>query len=326
MSESAKAEPSIWVLADPLAGNRSQCLGVADALGLPYKVKTLSYNILARLPNAILGAGFMSLVPDARDGMKAPWPDLVIAAGRRTAPIARAIKKVNGRRTRLVQIMDPGAFGAAAFDLIAKPNHDGPDDRANVMRVTGAPHGLTAAKLEAARTQWAPIFKDLPRPLIALLVGGDTRRRAFTPAMARELGRRVNKIAEDIDGALLITTSRRSGKPATEALLAEITQPWHVHRWGDPGENPYLGYIASADFIVVTGESVSMCSEACATDKPVAIFAPAELITEKHARLHAELYAKNHAQRLGETFPTGTHEPLNAATEIAAAIRARLLA
>lgn len=326
MSETAKAEPLVWVLADPLAGNRSQCLGVADALGLAYKVKTLSYNILARLPNAFLGAAFMSLSPDARDGMTAPWPDLVIAAGRRTAPIARAVKRVGGRRTRLVQIMDPGAFGAAAFDLIAKPNHDGPDARSNVMRVTGAPHGLTAAKLDEARAAWAPIFKDLPRPLIAVLVGGDTRRRAFTPTMARELGRRVNKIAEDTDGALLITTSRRSGKPATEALLAEITQPWHVHRWGDAGDNPYVGYIACADMIAVTGESVSMCSEACAGDKPVAIFAPAKLITEKHARLHAELYAKGYAKPLGETFETATHAPLNAAADIAAAIRARLLA
>ena len=326
MSEPAKAAPLVWVLADPLAGNRSQCLGVADALGLPYKVKTLSYNVLARLPNAILGARFTTLAPDARDAMTAPWPDLAIAAGRRTAPIARAIKRINGRRTRLVQIMDPGAFGAADFDLIAKPNHDGPDDRPNTIRVTGAPHGLTAAKLDAARAQWAPAFKDLPRPLIAMLVGGDTRRRAFTTEMARDFARRVNKIAEDTDGALLITTSRRSGKPATEALLSEISQPWHVHRWGDAGENPYLGYIACADMIAVTGESVSMCSEACATDKPVAIFAPEALITDKHARLHAELYAKGYARPLGETLPAGTHPPLNAAADIAAAIRARLLA
>ena len=42
----------IWVLADDRVGNVSQCLGVAEALGLPYEIKTIRYDRLGALPNA----------------------------------------------------------------------------------------------------------------------------------------------------------------------------------------------------------------------------------------------------------------------------------
>src|SRR3546814_20542595 len=70
---------------------------------------------------------------------------------------------------------------------------------------------------------------------------------------------------------------------------------------------------------VLTHSFPTRRSSDLAVDKPVAIFAPAELITEKHARLHEELYAKGYAKPLGETVETATHAPLNAATDIAAA-------
>ena len=46
-----------------------------------------------------------------------------------------------------------------------------------------------------------------------------------------------------------------------------------VFRWrADQHENPYLGYLAGADALVVTGESESMIAEACGTGTPVYIF------------------------------------------------------
>ena len=124
-------------------------------------------------------------------------------------------------------------------------------------------------------------------------------------------------------GSLLISTSRRTGKPA-EDLLAEVAVPAHVFRWGDAGDNPYLGYIACADAVIVTGDSVSMCTEACAGTAPVYIYAPPGFVIDKHARLHRELYDAGYARPLGETLEPWHHPPLNAATDIAAEIRRRL--
>ncbi len=319
-----KARPTVWVLADDRAGNRSQCLGVADVLGLPYEVKEFGYGGLAALPNVLLGATFAGLNPESRARLNPPWPGLVIAAGRRTGPVARKIGRLGGTDCLLAQIMHPGA-GARNFGLIAQPRHDKASFEPNTISITGAPHQLTAAKLEAEATRWQGHFDDLPRPWIALVVGGSTRRRRFTKAMARELGGRASKMALSAGGALLVTTSRRTGD-ATDSLLAAINAPCHVYRWSDKNgdNNPYHGYLALADGVVVTGDSASMCSEACAGTGPVYIYAPKALTVAKHGRLHADLYEQGYARPLAGAFVPWTHQPLNAAVEVAAAIRERL--
>ena len=49
--------------------------------------------------------------------------------------------------------------------------------------------------------------------------------------------------------------------------------PAEIFRWSkDAAENPYFGYLALTDEIIVTGDSMSMLTEACATRKPVHIF------------------------------------------------------
>ena len=79
---------NVWLLIDDRTGNKAQVMGVAAALGCAYTVKSIAYNTLARLPNMMLGASFKTLDTLSRQTLQEPWPDLVIAAGRRTAPIA----------------------------------------------------------------------------------------------------------------------------------------------------------------------------------------------------------------------------------------------
>ena len=314
--------PIIWVLIDDRAGNRSQCLGVAEALGLRFQIFELEYVATAALPNFFMGASYAGLTPSSRINLVAPWPDLVIAAGRRTAPVARKIKKDSGGATKLVQIMYPGDSGLDEFDLIAVPSHDSIAPRDNILEITGAPHRVNAAKLNEAAKEWDGRFGDLPRPWIALIVGGSTKRRKFTPEMATELGRKASRMASDAGGSLLVTTSRRTGD-AESALLNEITGPSFVYRWGDEGENPYFGLLALSDTVIVTGDSVSMACEACAAPKPVYIYAPKALTTHKHGKLHRDLFERGFARPLGDSFEQWTHEPLNAAADVTAEIRRR---
>ena len=62
------------------------------------------------------------------------------------------------------------------------------------------------------------------------------------------------------------------------------------YQFGDKQENPYFGLISCADMIIVTGDSMSMCSECCASSVPVFIFAPADMMSEKHKRFHQSLF------------------------------------
>ena len=337
--------PLIWVLADDRAGNVAQAVGVAEALGRPFVIKDIRYTPLARLPNVVTGASLVGLTPESRMALVQPWPDVVIAAGRRTAPVARWIKRHAGRLGAgpviLAHLMNPGRRGADEFDLIAIPRHDcvtPGGDTPNVQRTTGAAHRLTAARLASAADAWAARVADLPRPRIALIVGGATHRKPFSPDLARDLGRRVQRLAAAAGGSVLLATSRRTGPAAEQALLETIPVPRHAFLWSQSGgrppsiksgaftapgaDNPYFGFLALADAIVVTGDSVSMCSEACATPGPVYIYAPEGMVAPKHARLHLELYAQGFARPFAEElrFEDWRHPPLNPAGEVAGAV------
>lgn len=316
----------VWVLADDRPGNRRQALGVAEALGWPFAVKEIRYGPLGGLPNVLLGASFAGLSGDSRNGLAPPWPDIVLGAGRRVAPVARAIKRLSGGHTFAVQIMDPGRFAFWDLDLIAVPNHDRAPPGPNVFFITGAPHQVRPDMLAEAAVAWRGRLAHLPKPRIAVLIGGRAKGRALAGAAMEDLANRIEAFAQRARGSLLITSSRRTDPAALNALLARVSVPRHVHRWGDAGENPYPGFLALADAVVVTGDSMSMCSEACASGAPVYIFARDEFVTPKYARLHRELYDLGFARPLTDQATAGRKDGprLNAAEAVAAEIRKRL--
>jgi mitochondrial fission protein ELM1 len=315
----------VWVLADDRAGNVSQCVGVAEALGWSFAVKQIRYDRLGGLPNALRGAGLLGITAESRAALAPPWPQVVIAAGRRTAPVARWLKRQAG--AFLVQIMDPGSAGRSEFDLIAIPGHDRiRHAAANALITTGAPHRVTQQRLAAEAELWWPRLAHLPRPWLAVIVGGSTHQRPFPVAMARALGEQAAELASAAGGSLLLTTSRRTGAEQEQALVAASREPHFLHLWSGGGDNPFFGFLALADAIVVTGDSVSMCCEACSAPAPVYVYAPPGWAVDKHARLHAMLYERGLARPLEgvERLESWSHPPLNAAADIAAAIRARV--
>jgi mitochondrial fission protein ELM1 len=127
-------------------------------------------------------------------------------------------------------------------------------------------------------------------------------------------------------GSLMVTTSRRTDDAAADALVKAITVPAYVHRWSQAGENPYYALLGLCDGAIVTGESVSMASEAVATAKPLFVYAPPALIKPAFAGFHAALYAQGLAQPLGDgaTFDKSAKAGLRTATVVADAIRQRL--
>ncbi len=274
----------------------------------------------------MLGASLLGLTPAARDALTPPWPELVIAAGRRSLPVVRWLKR-RQPTAFLVQLMWPGS--ARGPDLLVVPAHDRVADRPEMIRTQGAPHRLTPARLVEAAEALRPRLADLPRPWIACLVGGSNRRVRFTRADAAALGRQASALARERGGSLLVTTSRRTGAACSKALAAAIEGPHFLHRWSPPSverdfDNPYLGLLGAADAIIVTADSASMCTEAAATGAPVFLFRPAAGVSARLARLHGALEEQGHLCPLGSAWPERRSPPLNPAAAVAEAIRARL--
>ncbi|MGB5199881.1 MAG: ELM1/GtrOC1 family putative glycosyltransferase, partial [Sedimenticolaceae bacterium] len=86
-------------------------------------------------------------------------------------------------------------------------------------------------------------------------------------------GEDVRAFADASGGSVFAVTSPRTGSAAADALEEGLGPNKDVHRWqADDPDNPYRGYLALADIIVVTGESESMLSEAAATGRPILIY------------------------------------------------------
>ena len=199
--------------------------------------------------------------------------------------------------------------GTESFDLIAVPAHDSRSQRPNVIETVGAPHRMTRGRLAAAAKSWGVRIGGLPRPRLALLVGGDTRGHRFDAAAARMLAERVGQLHQALGGSLLITTSRRTA-PESRNTLYRTLHPAHHFDWGqDEQDNPYEAYLALSDAVVVTGDSTTMCTEACATGRPVYIDAPADTTAAKHRALHARLQELGCARPLDQAIESGAIEP-----------------
>ena len=262
----------VWLLLDDRPGHVTQVVGLADALGLPYETKDLRFTWLNRLSNRLLGASLLSLNHEKSSALTPPWPDLVIAMGRRTAPIARWIKRQSGGRCRLVQLGRKGANVAADFDLAVTCRHFQLPDHPTRLEVLMPPTQVTADRLQAAASRWPDLYGAAARPRVALLVGGTTAHHRLPAEIAATMAAQAQDLADRFGGSLTCITSRRSGK-AVEQALEQAAPRATVHCWRpDQAENPYLGYLAGADVLIVTGESESMLAEAAATAKPLYIY------------------------------------------------------
>jgi mitochondrial fission protein ELM1 len=304
------AEP-VWVLADPRAGTAAQAIGIAERLGLPFRTVPLAWGALARLP---LGwPTLIGLSAASRAAFRPPWPRLVVSAGRRSAPVALWL----GRRgARVVHCMR--APGSGGFDLQVVGAHDRVPPAPNRLEILGAAHRISPTRLAEAREHFAGLA-DLPSPRVALLLGGPVRGEGLDPGIAAALGRQVAGFA----GSVMATASRRTGPAATQALAESLKPiPHRLHAWGSADENPLLGFMAWADVMVVSGDSVSMLSEALVTPAPLFI-APLGDEGPRHRALHDSLYAAGQARPIADAPTAFAREPRDEVARIVAAIRAR---
>lgn len=284
----------VWVLADDRAGNVNQLLGIAETLNLPFERKDISYTKWVRLPNFLRDKTLIGITQESQKKLTEPFPDIVLSAGRRSFPVARWIQKQSHGHTKIVQLMNPGIKGFRQTDLIVLPTHDNYTGTAkNVLIVTGTPHRINQQRLDSEKIYWEEKFKDFPHPRLSLIVGGATKNKPFTHNQAQQL---VSAVKNLKPASILVTTSRRTPVEIISFLKKELQSPHtFFYTFGCKDENPYFGLIACADMIIVTGDSMSMCSECCATQVPVFIFAPDEMMSEKHKRFHQSLYTEGYA-------------------------------
>lgn len=254
------APTSCTILAEPYAGLQAQALGLAEAAGLTATTvdlvpRSIYSWLAARLWPEPLAAVDLRDLPEG----------LCFTAGGTGGAVGAALRR---RGNQVVQIQNP-RMPARLFDVIVANAHDnisGP----NVIITRTALNRVTPERLDAARAVWSERFAHLPRPLIAVLVGGSNGRFKLGQAEGVALARQLTGFVQRQQVGLMVTPSRRTPEVVRDTLRRAV-EPLGGYVWDMQGENPYFGMLACADIIVPTIDSISMISEAAATSAPVLV-------------------------------------------------------
>jgi mitochondrial fission protein ELM1 len=317
---SGAAAATCWAMTDGKAGMEVQCVGLAEALGFEPVLKRIQVTKPWRwLPPRLIPDPLDTIGPKL-DSLEPPWPEVLIASGRQTVASAMAIRRASEGRTFTVQIQNP-VVDPALFDVVVTPQHDRLK-APNVIVTTGSLNRVTEARLGAAAARFGPRLAHLPRPRLAVMLGGRNRAYRFTRAIARRLGERLAHLSRSEGVGLLVTASRRTDARVMR-ILREALAGRPVEIWDGEGENPYYGFLALADAFVVTGDSVNMVCEAATTGKPVHVV-DLKGGSAKFERFHRTLGEAGITRRFEGRLERWSYPALRDTERAAAEIRRRL--
>jgi mitochondrial fission protein ELM1 len=315
MNETAtQTAPESWILSQAYPGLISQALGLAEAAGLSPRQVVLAPRAPWRWVTARLWPA-----PLAALHLPAEVPPLLLCCGGMGAVAGAALKRRHPG-VKLVQIQDP-RMDPKLFDVVVVNTHDGMTGP-NVVVTRTALHRVTQARLAAERDAWRERLAPLPRPLVAVLVGGSNGRYRLGAAEAEVLAGQLAEMMRRDGVGVALTPSRRTD-PAARAVFARVLRPLGAYVWDMTGENPYFGLLANADMIVATEDSVSMVSEGCATSAPVMLAAlPGK--SRRIGQFTAGLVAAGRVKPFAGRYESWAVQPLDDTALAGAEIRRRL--
>jgi len=291
-----------WVLVDNRLGNSNQARALGKLLKLNYQEKFIEYNKFASIPYLI--PGLRILKKSTRDALVSEKADLIISSGRRASKVALALKKLNPA-VKIIQILSPESK-LNNFDLVILPEHDKKAQQTypkNVLFSYGAISYFSDLELAAETTKWEAKFNQYQRPFIAILLGGNSKKCTFKNTHISELTDIISKLASNKKCTLFITSSRRTPQQLVNLLKTRIKELNLNNLFYDPqsgGDNPYKAFLAVSDYIITTGDSISMCSEASFMNKPVFIYVEKDMVSDKHYKFVQSLFSNGIAKDLKE--------------------------
>ncbi len=267
--------PIIWVLKSFRAGDNAQALALARRVGGEVVERQMVFNHLSKLPNYLNHSSIHMLTNESKYLLQQPWPDLVIATGRRTAAVALWIKKQSSEKTKIVQLGRP-RLPLRLFDLvISTPQYGLPAD-VNVVQLPLPFVSARKVPQESSATPW----QHLPRPWLVAVVGGQKFPLRLGVAELSGFGEAVERLAKQKCASIVLMSSPRSPENALSVVAEKIIQP----KWSpSPGQpNVYPSALVSGEIFCVTSDSVSMVAEMLGTSKPVHVYLLPETVFMPH--------------------------------------------
>ena len=247
-----------WILSSGLIGCENQCLGVIERLGIETEIKKIKPSMAVSL-FAPYGTPFLN--PQVRE----PWPDLVIAAGRKTIPYLKYIRKASKKECKTIYLQDP-RIDSKEFDIVWAPEHDSIEGN-NVIKTITSPNRVTNELLNYHHDDWLDKLSKLKGPFIGFLIGGKSKAYNFNDDECEKIIQALNFVISN-GYTPLITLSRRSPKKLSNRIKNLLINEKNLFYDGQ-GDNPYFAILKASEIIITTPDSANMISEAINVPKPV---------------------------------------------------------
>ena len=247
-----------WVLSSGLIGCENQCLGVIERLGLETEIKKIRPSMAV---SVFAPYGIPFLNPQVRE----PWPDLVIAAGRKTIPYLKYIRRASKKECKTIYLQDP-RIDSKEFDIVWAPEHDSIEGN-NVVKTITSPNRVTNELLNYHHDKWLGELSKLKGPFIGFLIGGKSKAYNFNDDECEKIIQAINFVISN-GYTPLITLSRRSPKKLSNRIKSLLINEKNLFYDGK-GDNPYFAILKASELIITTPDSANMISEAINVPKPV---------------------------------------------------------
>ncbi len=308
-----------WTLTDGSAGMQSQAKGLAQALGIRtiHKICQLQ-KPWCWFPSHVVPLPLSKLSKESNP-LSPPWPHVLITCGRRSVSLALAIKKASLGHTYCIHIQDPRVH-PHHFDLIICPEHDNLCGD-NVIQTQAALHCIDQAALKAGYKDFKEVLEVYPSPRVCVLLGGSTNNYRLTLKATEQMAEQLLEFKKAHQASLFISPSRRTGEKNIALLQSFFQHEPHVMLWDLKQVNPYLGFLAWADYCVVTNDSVNMISEAMATGKPIYTLELPNYRKAKPKAFAERLAGQGTIKRFDGSLHSWSFEPFNETERIATLIK-----
>lgn len=212
------------------------------------------------------------------------YAEFVVSCGSSLAGVNIFMAKENNAKN--IVVMKPNiAFGLKKFKLAIIPKHDRPARSKNVVETILAPNLIDRDALRIEGNKIKGIIKDYRPNSVSIFIGGDNSEFCMTGESINEVLGSVLSFCEKYDYDILLTTSRRTPVSIESVIKGRLKNNPRCKLLVIANENNIDGAVAGmlglSTIAVVSGESVSMVSEAVSSGKRVAVFTLDKKVTYK---------------------------------------------
>ena len=304
----------IWGISNGSKGSDIQLEAISRALSedVSFFHANLSFPWSAIAPYKFAELG---VVGDKR--FKPPFPDMVIACGRRAIPIARYLKRRAAGKCFSVYLQNP-IINPKAFDFVWAPAHDLVIGN-NVATTILGPHGLTHDSLKSEAASWQERLgaSVVNGKIVGVLIGGPNKYYDFDKLEMQNLAFNLLMLAQQ-GHRLIISLSSRSLDDYAN-ILKKTLADHDYYLWHGMGDNPYKAILGLADQLIVTADSVNMVGEACFPGVPVQVYF-LRGHSRRFNRFYEHLLAGGYVKSFEGKLESWDCEPRNATDDIVAKI------